>query len=389
VKRTERNGCRWILTVFVLGSLVSCAHSAGFEVSGASVTLVGPVVLSTLDDVTLSGGTFDAGNALVQVSGNWTQTAGTFVPGTSTVTFQGASPSTSYLAGSTTFYSFQCVTPGKTLTFPVGSTQTVTGSFILTGAASNPILLRSSVSGSYVYLINGGTNTVNSVDVEDIDAAGGVTIIARTNSLNSGHNVNWFFSAPALPPSGFAGVALGVSSISWTWNAVPGATSYNVYSAAPMTLIMSLLTNSFTETGLTANTSYTRVTTAIVGAQESSPSNTATVSTLGTPVSVLFNNQFHLLPGSPFPRILTPHRPENRRLFFLFENPTNAVITGMITDIRGVQVRDLAVDGLSPFPNSLAWDVKDERGNIVPSGIYLYKITAGDSTVSGGVVVAR
>jgi len=170
---------------------------------------------------------------------------------------------------------------------------------------------------------------------------------------------------------------------------VPGATSYNVYSGAPMTLVMSLPTNSFTETGLTANTRYTRVATAIVSGLESTPSNSATVSTLGNPVPVLFNNQFRLLPGSPFPRILTPLRPENRRLFFLFENPTNAVITGMMTDIRGVKVRDLSVDGSSPFVNSLVWDVKDEHANIVPSGIYLYKITDGNSTVSGGVVVAR
>ena len=33
----------------------------------------------------------------------------------------------------------------------------------------------------------------------------------------------------ALPPTGVTGLALGVSSISWTWNEVPGAAGYNIY----------------------------------------------------------------------------------------------------------------------------------------------------------------
>src|SRR5258708_39073675 len=98
----------WLMAMAGVLFFATQVHSAGFEVAAATVTLVGPMVLSTLDDVMLMGGAFDAGNSLVQVAGNWNQIGGTFVPGTSTVTFQGAPSSISTLTGSTTFYSLQC-----------------------------------------------------------------------------------------------------------------------------------------------------------------------------------------------------------------------------------------------------------------------------------------
>src|SRR5258706_5076644 len=168
----------WPSAIAIFMSFAAQAHSAGLEVAGATVTLTGPMVLSTNDDVLLSNGSFDAGSALLQVGGNWTQAAGTFIPGTSTVTFQGPSSSVSTLTGSTTFYSLQCVTAGKTLYFAAGSTQTVAGSLILTGSAANPIQVRSSVPGTYAFLANSGTNTVTNVDVQDNNASGGLTIFA-------------------------------------------------------------------------------------------------------------------------------------------------------------------------------------------------------------------
>ncbi len=40
-------------------------------------------------------------------------------------------------------------------------------------------------------------------------------------------------------------------------------------------------------------------------------------------------------------------------------------------------------------PGSYFWDGKDLNGNLVPKGIYLYQIEAGDKAVRGTVVVAR
>jgi len=363
---------------------------AGFTVSGATVTLTGATILSTVGDVTLLTGSLDAGNASVEVGGDWIRNNGTFIPGTSTVTFQGTLPSVSTIAGSSTFYSFQCVTAGKTLSFAAGSTQTVVGPLILTGTVGNPLRIRSSISGSYAFLTNSGTNTVNNVDVQDNNATGGVTIMARAVSIDSGHTVNWFFAAPANPPSGLAGIALGISSISWTWNAVAGASSYTMYNGVSALFIRSVGTNSLIETGLLENRSYSRVVTAVVSGLESNPSNSVTVNTLLNAVpGELSNNLVRLIPGSPYPRMLTPNRSENRRLFFLFNTLNSDPISLSIYDVQGRKVRDLDRSASAPIAGAVVWDVKDDSGHIVPSGIYLYKIKAGNQIITGSVVVAR
>lgn len=106
--------------------------------------------------------------------------------------------------------------------------------------------------------------------------------------------------------------------------------------------------------------------------------------------AVKIANQFRLTQGSPYPRVITPNDPaENNRVFFFFDNPTDETVQGTIYDIRGAKVRDLQVDGLSPTANSLVWDGRDSRGAVVPSGVYLYKVSAGKEKVTGTVVVAR
>ena len=204
---------------------------AGFSINGATVTLIGPMVFSTVDDVTLANGSFDAGSALIQVGGNWTRGTGLFVPGASTVTFQGAASSISTLTGSTTFYSLQCLTPGKTLSFAAGSTQTILGSLILTGVVGNPVRVRSSISGVYAYIVNSGTNTVNNVDAQDNNASGGLMVMARSASIDSGHTLNWFFDPLATPPpTGFSinpirGTDAGGTEVVITGTGLTGATS--------------------------------------------------------------------------------------------------------------------------------------------------------------------
>jgi len=252
----------------VLGTAPSLVISAGFSIDGATVTLTGPTRLSTTGDVTLSQGAFDAGSAHVYVGGNWRQVDGTFVPGTSIVTFQGASTST--FSGSTAFYSLQCMTPGKTLIFTAGSTQNVLGSLALTGAAGSPIFVRSSVPGSYGSLINSGANTLTHVDARDNDAEGGITLAAGGASVDSGHTLNWSFGSLETPP--------------------------------PI-----------------------------------------------TPLPV----QFYLLPGSPYPRLLTPNRPENRRLFFLFNNPDNDPVQVTIYDFHDRKIRDLNSSASTPIPGAV------------------------------------
>jgi hypothetical protein len=105
--------------------------------------------------------------------------------------------------------------------------------------------------------------------------------------------------------------------------------------------------------------------------------------------AVVLGTKFKMAQGSPYPRVITPNGAENRRVFFFFDNPAEEQITGQIYDIRGAKVRTLAVNSMSPTPNSLVWDGRDSQGAVVPSGVYLYKISTSDQSVTGTVVVAR
>ena len=116
-----------------------------------------------------------------------------------------------------------------------------------------------------------------------------------------------------------------------------------------------------------------------------------TVRSLGTYQirAVTLPTKFQLTQGSPYPRVITPNGAENHRVFFFFDNPNGDAVTGAIFDIRGAKVRDLQVNSMSPTPNALVWDGRDGQGSVVPSGVYLYKISTTDGAVTGTVVVAR
>ena len=100
-------------------------------------------------------------------------------------------------------------------------------------------------------------------------------------------------------------------------------------------------------------------------------------------------NTLELSHGSPYPRIITPGAQYNRRTFFFVENPGSGIIQGSIYDFLGAKVRNLEIDALSPAPNVLVWDARDDGGHIVPSGPYYYKISASGQSVSGSLVIAR
>jgi hypothetical protein len=511
---------------------------AGYTLSGATVTLVSGTVLSVDGDMILSHGTLSANSAQIEFTGNWTRTNATFDAGTSTVTIGGLSGSTTTLSGSTTFYSLQSLTAGKRLVFTIHSTQTVRGSFILTGAAANRIAIRSSVAGSYGYLINGSTNNASNVDVQDNNAGGGIQMVARGVSLDSGHNVNWNFGAAA--PSGSAtprhpatlrgtlsnggadfqlrwrevtrdesgnpmtvtaytvqrstdlwGIYAAVNSgltlsysesvlgqtfyyrvlaedsngnISAPSAVVDSASDTNLYvlpgdgtlsfvrlpdasnvqlqvasdgsldteltltrqaeEETNTTLLSYLLTAtraatdtlvpgfSLTSPGMTLNLDYSdNVLDAgtqiapywINGGLRFQVASPATAGTNNSTLQVAVQNVgdyqlrvtqagsgFRLQDGSPYPRILTPNRAnENRRLFFLFENPNNVPVSITFYDIRNRKVREIDSNATGSIPGAIVWDVRDSDGHIVPSGVYLYKIRGGDETITGSVAVAR
>ena len=72
-----------------------------------------------------------------------------------------------------------------------------------------------------------------------------------------------------------------------------------------------------------------------------------------------------------------------------FNNPYDKIdITAKIFDIRGALVRNLSVVYTPGFAE-IFWDGRDENGNIVQSGIYIYQIESGKETINGTIMVVR
>ncbi|MFA4815187.1 MAG: Calx-beta domain-containing protein [Candidatus Gracilibacteria bacterium] len=145
------------------------------------------------NSLTITAGDFDVttDNRAITVGGNFAR-VGTFTQRSGTVTFDDATK-TSIISGSTTFNNFTCVTQDKNFQFTAASTQTISGTLTLTGAADHLIVLRSTSTDSYWNLIAGASQAVTYVDVKDSDASGGTIVNPGLNSTDSGHNLNWQF----------------------------------------------------------------------------------------------------------------------------------------------------------------------------------------------------
>src|SRR5437762_1804794 len=96
----------------------------------------------------------------------------------------------------------------------------------------------------------------------------------RVGGLNWNTIANYVFvtstkTADVMTPTGLFGTAQGISSITWTWGS-NGADSYKLYMASsPTTVIYSGSNPFFPETGLSTNTAYGRMVTAVVSGIES------------------------------------------------------------------------------------------------------------------------
>jgi gliding motility-associated-like protein len=95
--------------------------------------------------------------------------------------------------------------------------------------------------------------------------------------------------------------------------------------------------------------------------------------------------------GNVYPRLFTPNGDGlNDRVYFVMENPKNASVSGEIMDRDGRHVRTLPpAANQTGIGTTLTWDGKDDSGNVVPGGAYLYKITGEGKSFTGTVGVAR
>jgi flagellar hook assembly protein FlgD len=95
--------------------------------------------------------------------------------------------------------------------------------------------------------------------------------------------------------------------------------------------------------------------------------------------------------GNVYPRLFTPNGDGlNDRVYFVLENPNDSAVSGEILDKDGRHVRTLPPPNVqSGIGTTLSWDGKDDRGNVVPGGAYIYKIQGEGKSFTGTVGVAR
>ena len=181
-------------------------YDLSFSAAG-TVTLQSAITVG--HDLAIGAGTTLAGNNFnISVARNWSKNAaGSFTAGTGTVFF--TSTTAAAITGSTTFNNFSCTAAGKTLQFANGSTQTVTGSFTVTGAAgaANLLSLISDLLGSQWSLNPGAVATADYALVRDSNDSSGANNITATNSRNAGNNDTvtpggWIFTPTTLTWTG-------------------------------------------------------------------------------------------------------------------------------------------------------------------------------------------
>jgi len=108
---------------------------------------------------------------------------------------------------------------------------------------------------------------------------------ALPNNGGQSFTTNEAYRMSSIPVPNGVVAATGTNQVTLTWNAVAGATSYNIYwsnkagvaTTANSTLIPIGASTSFTHTGLTAGTWYYYVVTAVTASGESLPSNEVAV----------------------------------------------------------------------------------------------------------------
>ncbi|MCD6595250.1 T9SS type A sorting domain-containing protein, partial [bacterium] len=64
-----------------------------------------------------------------------------------------------------------------------------------------------------------------------------------------------------------------------------------------------------------------------------------------------------------------------------FSIPQSENVKLVVTDVLGKRVKTLYNGTMAQGNHSIRWDSKDEKGNIVSSGVYFYKLTVGDNFV--------
>lgn len=169
--------------------------------AGASITLDG----GRLDNVgnLFIAGTLNAGSGGISLAGDWTRT-GTFVPGTSTVSFLDGNLAQSTFTGDTEFHQLSLVSgTGKTYLIESARTLGVSAGLTIRGVSGAPIQVASPDPArvAFVSLAAAGTQDIEFVGVSNVHATGQQLAPTQVNQGGQGNDLGWFGSLPfgALP----------------------------------------------------------------------------------------------------------------------------------------------------------------------------------------------
>lgn len=177
-----------------------------------------------------------------------------------------------------------------------------------------------------------------------------------------------------------------------SWNASSGATSYNIYRCMTNSiqsclyeLIDSTTNTTYTDimivirSGSQSNDTFHWQVSAVNSNGESARSNTA--STVGEQQLFKQSSDSEVVPEK-----FTLHQnypnPFNPSTEIRYELPDNSQVTLNIFNLVGQKVRTLVEETQSPGYYNILWDGKNDVGEQVTSGVYLYKIIA--TTENGG-----
>ena len=133
----------------------------------------------------------------ITVYGDWTNEGGSLDAGEGAVVrFAGAGEAR--ITGETTFATFVCEEPDKTLVFEAGKTQTITELLQLSGGSSAKIGVASSESGAPFTLNLAGAHLVNNISLKDCAATGGEMTALNSDDLGGNSNVKFVSAEPGM-----------------------------------------------------------------------------------------------------------------------------------------------------------------------------------------------
>jgi fibronectin type 3 domain-containing protein len=241
-----------------------------------------------------------------------------------------------------------------------------------------------------------------------------ITVVDASGQFTANHSVTLNAAAPVTtastdinPPTGLTATSLGTTSVKLTWTAPNDegypVTAFNVYRAASFqSAAGSLVTTvasppsafgpvtTFTDTGLSPNTTYYYVVQALYAQTPAGPagnspdSNNATATTgaaaAGVPPVTLGTMAFDA-------NVLLPNTGQTLGIYFIAPNSGPTELD--VYNISGNPVRALYATAVSGAQVNLTWDGKDRNGKTVASGLYLIEIKGPGIHLIRKVIVVK